>query len=100
VKQNYIDKTTIKNFCKKHHIVKLALFGSILRDDFDDNSDIDIIVEFADGHIPGFFGLFEMEDEFTKLLGGRKADIRTPQDLSRYFRDEVLNTMDVEYEAR
>jgi predicted nucleotidyltransferase len=100
VKQNYIEKIVLKKFCEKHHIVKFAFFGSILRDDFNDNSDIDVLVEFADGHIPGFFGLFEIEDEFTKLLGGRKADIRTPQDLSRYFRDEVLSTMDVEYEAR
>jgi len=100
VKQININSSGIKNFCEKNHIIKLAFFGSILRNDFNDNSDIDVLVEFEDGHVPGFFGLFGMQDELSILLEGRKVDLCTPQDLSRYFRNEVLNTMDVEYEAR
>ena len=95
-----INSAGIKNFCINHHIIKLAFFGSLLRDDFDNTSDIDVLVIFEDGYVPGFFGLFEMQDELSILLEGRKVDLCTPKDLSRYFRDDVLNTMEVEYEAR
>ena len=95
-----INSDAIKSFCQRHHISRLAFFGSVLRDDFNKDSDIDVLVDFEDGHVPGFFGLFGMEDELSVMLGGKKVDLKTPQDLSRYFRDEVLNTMDVEYEAR
>ena len=80
----------IASFCKKHHIRKLSIFGSVLRDDFGPNSDIDILVEFEPGKTPGFFHLFDMEEELSAILGGRKVDIRTPEDLSHYFREEVL----------
>lgn len=88
----------IAEFCRRHHVRKLALFGSVLRDDFRPDSDVDVLVEFEPGHIPGFFGLFDMEEELSKFLGGRKADLRTPQDLSRYFRDEVVAHAQVQYE--
>jgi predicted nucleotidyltransferase len=83
-----IPREQIAAFCKRHHIRKLALFGSVLRDDFRPDSDVDILVEFEPGHVPGFFGLFDMQEELSTLFGGRTVDLRTPQELSRYFRDE------------
>ncbi|MCJ7687474.1 MAG: nucleotidyltransferase family protein [Desulfobacteraceae bacterium] len=87
----------IASFCKKHHIRKLSLFGSVLRDDLGPDSDIDILVEFEPGKVPSFFRLFDMEEELSAILGGRKVDIRTPEDLSRYFRDRVLAAAVVQY---
>ena len=94
---NMASKDTIAAFCRRHHIRKLAFFGSVLRDDFTADSDIDVLVEFEPGHIPGFFRLVDMECELSSLFGGRKVDLRTPQDLSRYFRDEVLAQAEVQY---
>jgi predicted nucleotidyltransferase len=94
-----LSKDKIASFCKKHHIRKLSLFGSVLRDDFGPNSDIDMLVEFEGGHAPSFFRLFDMEDELSVLLGGRKVDLRTPEDLSRHFRQSVLATAVVQYAA-
>jgi predicted nucleotidyltransferase len=91
-----IPKERIKEFCKSHHIKKLSLFGSALRDDFSPESDLDILVEFDPAHIPGFIRLAGMEIELTEILG-RKVDMRTAQDLSRYFRDEILNSSKVQY---
>lgn len=90
-------KEQIAQFCQRHHIRRLSLFGSVLRDDFGPQSDIDVLVEFEPGHVPGFFGLFDMEEELSRLFGGRKVDLRTPQDLSRYFRNEVLAGAEVQY---
>jgi predicted nucleotidyltransferase len=84
-------------FCRRHHIRKLSLFGSVLRKDFRPESDIDVLVEFEPSHVPGFFRLLEMEEELSKLFGDRKVDLRTPQDLSRYFRDEVVAHAEVQY---
>jgi predicted nucleotidyltransferase len=92
-------KDEIASFCKKHRIQKLSLFGSVLRDDFGPNSDVDVLVEFERGHAPSFFRLFDMEDELSVLLGGRKVDLRTPEDLSRHFRQSVLATAVVQYAA-
>jgi len=92
-----LDKEKIADFCRRNHIRKLSLFGSVLRDDFGPESDIDVLVEFEAGHVPGFFRLFDMEEELSSLLGGRKVDLRTPEDLSRYFRDEVLAQSWVQY---
>ena len=92
-----IPKEKIVQFCRRQHIRKLAFFGSVLRDDFRPDSDVDVLVEFEPGHVPGFFRLFDMEEELSVLLGGRKADLRTPQDLSRYFRDEVIAHAEVQY---
>jgi hypothetical protein len=94
-----IPSRKIARFCRKHHIQRLSLFGSVLRDDFGTDSDVDILVEFSPGHTPGYFGLFDMETEFSALMGGRKADIRTSQDLSRYFRDQVIREARALYEA-
>ena len=85
-----VDHERIADFCRRHHIRRLSLFGSVLRDDFRPDSDIDVLVEFEPEHTPGFFGLAGMEFELSDLLGGRQVDLRTPQDLSRYFRAEVV----------
>lgn len=91
-----LPKNQIIEFCKKNHIRKLSLFGSILHDNFTPESDIDFLVEFDSQHIPGLIRLSGMENELTKIIG-RKADLRTPEDLSRYFRQDVLNAAEVQY---
>ena len=83
-----IDREKIARFCRRHHIRKLALFGSVLRNDFRSDSDIDVLVEFEEGKTPGL-AFFAMQDELSVLLG-RRVDLNTPQCLSRYFRDKVL----------
>jgi len=90
-------KEQIADFCRRRHIRRLAVFGSALRSDFNEASDIDILVEFEPEHIPGLFGMARMERDLSALLGGQKVDLRTPEDLSRYFRQEVLNEADVQY---
>jgi len=95
-----IDKDKIPDFCRRHHIQRLAIFGSALGDDFPPESDVDVLVEFALGHVPGFFTLFDIEEELSILFGGRKVDLRTPEDLSRYFRDQVLSVAEVQYVQR
>jgi predicted nucleotidyltransferase len=77
-------------FCRRHHIRKLALFGSELHGDALPDSDVDVLVEFEPGHVPGLIRLAGMELELSALLGGRKVDLNTPLCLSRFFRDEVL----------
>jgi hypothetical protein len=89
----------IAEFCKKNHIRKLSIFGSVLRDDFRSDSDIDFLVEFETGKVPGLIGLSRMERELSEILSGRKVDLRTPQDLSKYFRQEVLALAEVQYAA-
>jgi predicted nucleotidyltransferase len=92
-----IAKEKIREFCERHHINRLAIFGSALRDDFSDESDVDVLVDFEPGHVPGFFRLFEMQEELSTLFSGRKIDMRTPEDLSRYFREKVIATAQVQY---
>jgi len=92
-----LPREQIADFCRRRHIRRLAVFGSVLRSDFNESSDIDVLVEFEPEHIPGLFGMARMERELSALLGGRKVDLRTPEDLSRYFRQEVLNEAEVQY---
>ena len=92
-----IPQANIADFCQRHHIRKLALFGSVLRDDFRPDSDIDVLVEFEPGHVPGFIRLAGIELELSELLGGRKVDMNTPMGLSPYFRGEVLAEAEVCY---
>jgi uncharacterized protein len=92
-----LPRERIADFCRRSHIRRLALFGSILRDDFGPKSDVDVLVEFEPGHVPGFFRLIDMEEELSILFGGRRVDIRTRQGLSRYFRDEVLAQAEEQY---
>ncbi len=87
----------LEAFCRRHHIRRFALFGSVLRDDFSPDSDVDVLVEFAPGHVPGL-AFFDMEAELAQLIG-RKVDLNTPQFLSRYFRDTVLGEAEVLYDA-
>jgi predicted nucleotidyltransferase len=85
----------LSEFCRKYHMKRLSLFGSVLRDDFRKDSDIDVLVEFEAGHVPGF-GIVDMEAELSRMVG-RKVDLRTPNDLSRYFRDNVVREARVQY---
>ena len=92
-----ISKEKIVEFCRKHHIRKLALFGSVLREDFRPESDVDVLVEFKPGYVPGF-ALFSMEEELSEILG-RQVDLHTPQFLSRFFRDRVMADAEIQYVA-
>lgn len=92
-----VDRKTIAAFCRRHHIRKLALFGSVLRDDFRPESDVDVLVEFEPGHVPGL-AFFAVQRELSEILG-RKVDLNTPQCLSRYYRDEVLAEAEVLHDA-
>ena len=86
----------LKEYCKKNGIKKLSLFGSVLREDFGPNSDVDVLVEFSPETRVGFIRLAGMEKELSALIG-RKVDLRTPAELSRYFRDDVLRSAEVQY---
>ena len=90
-----LPKDKIADFCRRHHIRWLAVFGSALRDDFAIDSDVDVLVEFQKGQEPGF-AFFDMQDELSELLG-RKVELHTPNFLSRYFRDTVLAEAEVQY---
>lgn len=91
-----IPEEKIKQFCIRNRIRKLSIFGSVLRDDFTPESDVDILVEFDDDATPGFFRLIRMQDELSTILG-KNVDLRTPRDLSKYFRDDVINSAVVQY---
>ncbi len=92
-----IPKERIAEFCRKHYIRKLSLFGSVLRDDFSPDSDIDVLVEFDPDHTPGLIRFAGMELELAEILGGRKVDLNTPHSLSPYFRDAVIEKAEVQY---
>ena len=91
-----IPKDQLAEFCRGHGIKRLAIFGSALRSDFGPDSDIDVLVDFEPDRIPGLFGFTGMELELTRMFG-RKVDLRTPEDLSRYFRAAVLEEAEVQY---
>ena len=93
-----IDKERLAAFCQRHHLTKLALYGSVLTDRFGPDSDVDVLVEFDSEHVPGLIALSRMERELSEILG-RKADMRTPNDLSRYFRDQVVREAVIQYAA-
>jgi len=92
-----IRQEAIEDFCAKYHIRKFSFFGSALRSDFRPDSDIDVLVEFEPRHVPGFIVLGAMHVELAEILG-RPVDIRTPASLSVYFRQEVLDHAQVQYE--
>lgn len=92
-----MDKSRIAGFCRRHRIRRLAFFGSVLRNDFSPSSDVDVLVEFEDAHVPGL-AFFAMEEELTEILG-YKVDLNTPQFLSRYFRADVMAEAEVQYAA-
>lgn len=95
-----IPQESLAEFCRRHHIGKLSLFGSILSEDFHAESNIDILVEFEPMHTPGLIRLAKIEMELSAMLGNRNVDVRTPDDLSRYFRAEVLKEAEVQYAQR
>ena len=92
-----IPKDEIAEFCHRHHIRKLSLFGSVLREDFRPESDIDVLVEFEPGKVPGLIRLAGMEMELSQIFDGRPVDLNTPKCLSGYFREEVLAEAEVQY---
>jgi len=93
-----IDRERIAEFCRKHHMQRLAFFGSVLRGDFRPDSDVDVLVWFAPEHVPGLFRLMAMQHELSEIIG-REVDLRTPDELSRHFRDAVVNESEVQYAA-
>jgi hypothetical protein len=90
-----VDQKRIAAFCRKYHIWRLSLFGSVLREDFRPDSDVDVLVEFEAGHVPGL-AFFAMERELSEILG-RLVDLNTPGFLSPYFRDQVLAEAELQY---
>jgi predicted nucleotidyltransferase len=92
-----IDQDRIADFCRRNHVRRLAFFGSILRDDFGPESDVDVLVEFEAGHVPGF-AFFDLQEELSAILG-RRVDLHTPGSLSRYFRDRVVREAQDQYVA-
>lgn len=92
-----VPEAQIGELCRRNGIRKLALFGSVLTDRFSDSSDIDVLVEFRPEERVGFFRLADIQEELSRLLGGRKVDLRTPMDLSQHFRDEVVREALVVY---
>jgi uncharacterized protein len=93
-----VPKEQLAAFCRRHHIRKLALFGSVLREDFRSDSDIDVLVELEPGHVPGL-RFIRLQDELSGIFGGRPVDLVTPKFLNRRIRDEVLRTAEVQYAA-
>jgi len=96
--ENKISKDKLADFCKKYHIKKLSVFGSAVRGELRPDSDIDLLVEFEQDLTPGLFSIVRMEMELAEMLG-RKVDLRTPEDLSQYFRDEVIRNAELQYQA-
>ncbi|MBZ0301892.1 MAG: nucleotidyltransferase domain-containing protein [Anaerolineae bacterium] len=88
----------LEAFCQKYYIRKLALFGSVLREDFTNESDVDVLVEFEDGHTPDFFDFYTIEQELSGLSGGHAVDLVTQKALNRHLRDEIVRTVEVRFE--
>ena len=95
-----LDTATLARICEDHQIRRLSLFGSQLRGTAGPDSDIDLLVEFFPEAHPTLLDMAQIEIELSQALAGRKVDLRTPQDLSRYFRDEVVRTAEGQYVAR
>ena len=94
-----LDEATVARFCEAHHIRRLALFGSQLKGTARPDSDVDLLVEFFPDAHPTLLDLAQIEIDLSAALGGRRVDVRTPEDLSHYFRDEVVRTAEVQYVA-
>jgi uncharacterized protein len=91
-----LDRGKLADFCQRNKIRRLALFGSVIRPDFRPDSDVDVLVEFSPGQAPGLFRMIALERELSEMLG-RRVDLRTPAELSRYFRAEVVRSAAVQY---
>ncbi len=92
-----ISRDALAEFCREHGIRRLSVFGSVLREDFGPESDVDVLVEFEPARTPGLLGVARIELELSELFAGRKVDLRPPEDLSRHFRQEVLDTAELQY---
>jgi uncharacterized protein len=95
----FADRATLASLCRRRQIRRLSLFGSRLKGDARPDSDVDLLVEFSREARPSFLDLAEIEQELSGLLAGRRVDLRTAEDLSRYFRDEVVREAEVQYES-
>lgn len=93
----FADRQALEALCRRRHIRRLSLFGSTLKGTARPDSDIDLLVEFESGQEPGLLGMAEIEFELSAMLGDRPVDLRTAQDLSRYFRDDVVRTAEAQY---
>ncbi len=92
-----VSSEKIREFCRRNHIRKLSFFGSVLRDDFGPDSDVDVLVEFEPDAVVGLFELYDMEQSLSRIFGGRKVEINTPRSLSKYFKDQVLREAEEAY---
>jgi predicted nucleotidyltransferase len=95
----FADQAALAAVCRRHHIRRLSLFGSTLKGLARSDSDVDLLVEFDPGKVPGLLQMAAIEMDLSSLLGGRRVDLRTARELSRYFRDEVVRTAEVQYAA-
>ena len=95
----FVDRAALAALCRRHHIRRLSLFGSVLKGTAGPDSDVDLLVEFEPGRAPGLLALAGIEAELSAQLDGRHVDLRTAQDLSRHFRNEVVRTAEVQYAA-
>ena len=91
-----VDDKSLAEFCRRHGIRKLSFFGSVLRKDFGPDSDVDVLVEFAPGHTPGL-EIVDIEEELSRLFGGRRVDLVNPKYLNRRLKDRVLAQAEVQY---
>ena len=91
-----IDRERVAALCRRHHIRRLALFGSVLTDDFRPDSDIDVLVDFEPGEVVGF-RIFDIEDELSQILGGHRVDLVREKYLNRRLRDRVLRSAETQY---
>jgi uncharacterized protein len=96
--EDKMPRDKIAEFCKRNYIRRLSLFGSAVSGQLSPDSDIDLLVEFEEGRTPGLFSIIRMEIELAEVIG-RKVDLRTPGDLSRYFRDEVIRNAKLQYQS-
>ena len=96
----FSDPDALAALCRRYRIRKLALFGSTLKGTNRPDSDVDLLVEFEPDATPGLLTMAQIEIELSELLGGRRVDLRTARELSRYFRDEVVRTAELQFEAR
>jgi len=94
-----VDRARIETFCRRHHIRKLSFFGSAVRDDFRPDSDVDVLIEFVPGHTPGL-SIVDLEEDLSRLLGGRRVDLANPKYLNRRIKDRVLQEAEVQYVQR
>lgn len=93
-----LSQDAINDFCRRHGVKRLALFGSVVRDDFTSASDVDVLIDFLPETKVGYFTLLDLESELSGLMGGRRVEISTPESLSRYYRDRVNAQAVVQYE--